>query len=246
MLPPGLTTASAERDLSLLSRTPEELSWRAAGASEGFLRVTLPEDLLSSREEPLRETLPLSRDELLRENPPEEELLCRELERLLPTDDGLFSEDLRPTEDLLSEEDLPLFTDERLSDEDLLLSAEDLLREEEDTEDDFLLLSEDEERTELPELREEEFLEEPELRLDELLLEELLSEEDLRVVVVVVLPPLSLRVCASIVGAAHKSAPVSNAANESLEMFITQIFSCPQVRSTAWRTLVNISMLSPL
>lgn len=154
------------------------------------------------------------------------------------TDDELLSEDLRPTEDLLSEEDLPLFTDERLS--------EDLLREEDDTEEDFLLLSEDEERTELPELREEELLEDPELRLDELLLEELLSEEDLRVVVVVVLPPLSLRVCASTDGAAHKSAPASNAANESLEMFITQIFSCPQVRSTAWRTLVNISMLSPL
>lgn len=111
------------------------------------------------------------------------------------------------------------------------------------------LLSEDEERTELPELREEELLEEPELRLDEddeLLLEELLSEEDLRVVVVVVLPPLSLRVCASADGAVQKSAPASNAANESREMFITQIFSCPQVRSTAWRTLVNISMLSPL
>lgn len=189
----------------------------------------------------------MSSEELLRENPPEEELLCRELERPLPTDDELFSEDLRPTEDLLSDEDLPRFTDERLSDEDLLLSAEDLLREEEeDTEDDFLLLSEDEERTELPELREDELLEEPELRLDELLLEELLSEEDLRVVVVVVLLPPSLRVCASTDGAAHKSAPTSNVANESLEMFINQIFICPQVRSTAWRTLVNISMLSPL
>lgn len=188
----------------------------------------------------------MSRDELLRETSPE---LCLELERTPLTDDELLSEDLRPTEDLLSEEDLPLFTDERLSEEDLLLSAEDLLREEEDTEEDLLLLSEDEERTELPELREEELLEEPELRLDEddeLLLEELLSEEDLRVVVVVVLPPLSLRVCASADGAVQKSAPASNAANESLEMFITQIFSCPQVRSTAWRTLVNISMLSPL
>lgn len=187
----------------------------------------------------------MSRDELLRETSPE---LCLELERTPLTDDELLSEDLRPTEDLLSEEDLPLFTDERLSEEDLLLSAEDLLREE-DTEEDLLLLSEDEERTELPELREEELLEEPELWLDEddeLLLEELLSEEDLRVVVVVVLPPLSLRVCASADGAVQKSAPASNAANESREMFITQIFSCPQVRSTACRTLVNISMLSPL
>lgn len=170
------------------------------------------------------------------------------------TDDEFLSEVLRPNEELLSEDELPRFTvevllsedeellrftEERLSDEDLLLSAEEVLREEEVlTEDDFLLLSEDEERTVL---REEELPED-----DELLLEELLSDEDLRVVVVVVLPPLSLRVCASTEGAAHKSAPASNAANESLEMFITQIFSCPQVRSTAWRTLVNISMLSPL
>lgn len=211
------------------------MSGCAAGEAEGFLRVTLPEDLLPSIEEPPRDTLPLSRDELRRETPLEEELLCLELERPFPTDDELFVEDLRPTEDLLSEEDLPRFTDD-----DLLLSEEDLLREEEDTEEDFLSLSEDEERTEL--------FEELELRLtedDELLLEEL-SEEDLRVVVVVVLPPLSRRVCASTDGATHKSTPVSNAANESLEMFITQIFICPQVRSTAWRTLVNISMLSPL
>lgn len=149
---------------------------------------------------------------------------------------------------MLTEEERLLLSEEELRTEEerLLLSEEELLTEEE-----RLLLSE-EERTALPDFTEEELPEDTVLRLpeeevdDELLLEELLSDEDLRVVVVVVLLPLSLRVCASTEGAAHKSAPASNAANESLEMFITQIFSCPQVRSTAWRTLVNISMLSPL
>lgn len=219
MLPPGFTTASAERDLSLLSRTPEGLSWRA-------------EELLP----------PDTEEVLLRVTPLEDEVFCFELERPPFTDDELRSEVLRPTEDLLSEVDLPRFTVEVLREDEVF------------TEDDLLLESEEEDRTALPDFRDEELPEDTVLRLleeeedddDELLLEELLSEEDLRVVVVVVLLPLSLRVCASTDGAAHRSAPTSNATNESLEMFITQIFICPQVRSTAWRTLVNISMLSPL
>lgn len=215
MLPPGFTTASAERDLSLLSRTPEGLSWRA-------------EELLP----------PDTEEVLLRVTPLEDDVFCFELERPPLTDDELRSEVLRPTEDLLSEVDLPRFTVEVLREDEVF------------TEDDLLLESEEEDRTALPDFRDEELPEDTVLRLleeddDELLLEELLSEEDLRVVVVVLLP-LSLRVCASTDGAAHKSAPASNATNESLEMFITQIFICPQVRSTAWRTLVNISMLSPL
>lgn len=165
VLPPGLTTASAERCLSLLSRTPEELSWRVfpLGAEDAV-------------------------DERRRVTPLEEELLRLELERLLFTDDELLSEDLRPTEDLLSEDDLLLSTEE------FPLSTEDLRREEElFTEDDLLLLSEeDEERTVLPDFPDEERLLEEEDD-DELLREELLSEEDLRVVVVVLLP-LSLRV----------------------------------------------------
>lgn len=217
MLPPGFTTASAERDLSLLSRIPEGLSWRA-------------EELLP----------PDTEEVLLRVTPLEDEVFCFELERPPLTDDELRSEVLRPTEDLLSEVDLPRFIVEVLREDEVF------------TEDDLLLESEEEDRTALPDFRDEELPEDTVLRLleedddDELLLEELLSEEDLRVVVVVVLLPLSLRVCASTDGAAHKSAPASNATNGSLEMFITQIFICPQVRSTAWRTLVNISMLSPL
>lgn len=161
VLPPGFTTAPAAWDLSLLSRTPEELSWRVCPldegeAVEGFLRLTLPEEELSLREGSLRETLPLlSREEFLRVTPLEEEVFCRELVRPPLTDDEFLSEVLRPNEELLSEEELPRFivevllsedeelmrlTEERLSDEDLLLSAEELLREEDVlTEEDLLL-----------------------------------------------------------------------------------------------------------
>lgn len=153
VLPPGFTTAPAAWDLSLLSRTPEELSWRVCPldegeAVEGFLRLTIPEEELSLREGSLRETLPLlSREEFLRATPLEE-VFCLELVRLPLTDDEFLSEVLRPNEELLSEEELPRFIVEALlsEDEELLrfteerLSDEELLREVEvPTEEELLL-----------------------------------------------------------------------------------------------------------